>query len=78
LEQLILTHNSLTNKNIEDLALVLKDCAKTKLQRLDLGFNKLSAKALLSIIHTLRQNPKLKITHLAMDKTALEMGNSQD
>ena len=74
LEELNVASNSLTNKNIEELAQTIKNCSRSMLQRIDLSCNKLSAKAFLVMIQALRSNSKLKISHLIMDRTNLEMG----
>lgn len=78
LEYINLSNNVLTNKHIEDLATCIKNCTKSKLNRLDLSNNKLTVKGLLSLLQGLKHNNGVKLTHLWFDRADLEIGNTLD
>ena len=50
LEELILSSNQLTNKNIDELTEVLNNCPRINLKRIDLSNNKFSSKGLVGLI----------------------------
>ena len=78
LEELSLASNNLTNKHLEELSAVIRICARTKLHRLDLSYNKLGVKGILNMLQALRANMHMKITHLNFDKAALDPGTTQE
>ena len=78
LEELVLSSNALTNQHLSDFAALIRTCSKTKLRRLDLSYNRLSVRGLLSLLQALRQNQKLQLTHLMLDKLNLDMGSAPE
>ena len=57
LEELVLSTNQLSNKNIDELTEVLNNCPKINLKRIDLSNNKFTSKGLVSLIQCLKNNP---------------------
>jgi len=63
---------------MEELAMVIKQCAKSRLQRIDLSSNKIGVKGALNLLQALRANMHLKVTHLNLDKANLAEGVMQE
>lgn len=63
---------------MEELAEVIKKCARSRLQRIDLSSNRIGVKGVLNLLQALRANMHLKVTHLNLDKANLVDGTMQE